>query len=199
MGRRNNKPAPAKTAPKAAAAASLVAEQPPVVTPPPATVVDPAEASTNSELAEQAQSVQDAVADDETEIVAGDEAKRVTGTSRITGADGALKLPDPHLEEQDTAEDEDDERDPRDKQLGRKPEAKKPDPNKPRDCVVTAKHIKQTFARNAAQNRLSRLIELGRRNNDVKWLISECNRLDAALVKATTPITPVTATPPQEN
>lgn len=94
-----------------------------------------------------------------------DEKEIITGTSRITDAHGKLKLPDPHVEVEG-----DDERDI---QAGPKAEAKRPDPNKPKDVVVTAQHIIKTFARTTAQNRMTRLTELARRNNDVQWLLAE--------------------------
>lgn len=93
-----------------------------------------------------------------------DEAPAVTGTSRIFKS-GKVSIPAPHIEP---------------KQIDPVVEKKKPDPPaKPHDVHVTAAHLVQTLKRNAADNRSTRLVELARHNQDVKWLLAEYERLTA--------------------
>ncbi len=50
---------------------------------------------------------------------------------------------------------------------------KKPDPNKPKDVEIGSAHIIATIGKTAGDNRMTRLIELARTDNDVKWLLAE--------------------------
>ena len=85
-----------------------------------------------------------------------------TGTDRIV-TDGKRHLPTPSVEAKAEA-------------ASVKP-VKKPDPNKPKDVQVTSAHIVSTLAGNMARNRMTKLTELARRNNDVKWLLAEYQTL----------------------
>jgi hypothetical protein len=92
------------------------------------------------------------------------EAEKPSGTERIL-KDGKLHLPTPPVEKS-----------VKEAAANRAP-AKKPDPHKPKDVNVTSKDIVKGLARNIADNRTTKLTELARRNNDVKWLLGEYQRL----------------------
>jgi hypothetical protein len=84
------------------------------------------------------------------------------GTERILSG-GKLHFPKPPVEKAEAAP-------------VAKP-VKKPDPNKPKDVNVTSKHLVKVLARSIADNRMVKLVELARRNNDVKWLLAEYQTL----------------------
>ena len=86
-----------------------------------------------------------------------------TGTLRVL-AGGKVKIPGPQLQ----ADDQDET-----------PEKSKADQDKPEEkqkeapfTVVSSQHIITNIARNADQNRLSRLQDLARTNLDVRWLLA---------------------------
>lgn len=94
------------------------------------------------------------------------EPKQVTGTSRIF--DGvSVRLPDPYVEPK----------------IATKPVEKNKEatPHAPKDIEVGSAHIIKTIARTSEQNRMTRLVELARTDNDVKWLVEQFQDLNSIL------------------
>ena len=89
-----------------------------------------------------------------------------SGTERITSKDGTRHLPEPVIEAKPAA--------------AAKAPVKQPDPNKPKDVAVTSTHLVRVLAKNTADNRMTRLTEKARRDNDVKWLLAEYLTLSKA-------------------
>lgn len=142
------------------------------------------------------------------EILEGDDnpetVKVITGTSRVF-RNGKLCIPGPEVEPLPKAVEAkptieaidkeieniekalDDCEDEEVKQLEQKlayfqklrAEIKKPDPHKPKDVLVTSAHLVRTLKGDLANNRMTRLLELSRTDNDVKWLLAEFNQLTA--------------------
>jgi hypothetical protein len=101
---------------------------------------------------------QEPVIEDGETLVEGDDQPQ-SGTERITAKDGSRKLPEPAIESKPA--------------VAAKAPEKKADPNKPKDVTVTSAHLVKVLAKNTADNRLTRLTEKARRDNDVKWLLAE--------------------------
>lgn len=88
-----------------------------------------------------------------------------SGTSAIFQGSG-IRFPDPQIDR------------PR-QQVAKQPPAKEKDPHKSKDVHIGSAHIIKTIARTSAENRTTRLVELARTDNDVKWLLSEYQKLSA--------------------
>ena len=81
-----------------------------------------------------------------------------TGTARITGESG-LKMPDPQIDTR--------------KQTSPVQAKKDNEHLRGKAVEIGSSYLMQTFARTSADNRLSRLVELSRTDNDVKWLLGQ--------------------------
>ena len=94
-----------------------------------------------------------------------------TGADRVFDSAGKVRIPGPAIPAGHVDE-------------AKKPEAKKPEAKIPTFVHVTSEHIIKTMAKSSAQNRITRLVNLARVNQDVAWLLSEFKKADKPAKKS---------------